>query len=164
MAEYGNIDQALAGMQVGIMARIDSRIAQETIAFGAPVMGYDGVDDKCYAAHPDVCTITFNQAVVSSDIVSIVINGTTFTKTGTGANDTDMVAIKTAINASAAMIALGITAALTGSSTYRIITLTATGIDLVVVASVTPYSADGLTVSQAYSTWANFLGVALFSQ
>lgn len=164
MPEYGNIDQALAGLQYGTNARIDSAIAQENIAFGAPVMGYDGVDGKAYNAHQDMVTVTINQALALNDVLNIVINGTTFSKTGTGTSDTDMVALKNAINADAAMIAAGIVASLTGSSAYRVITLKAMGLDLVVTSTVTAAGSDGLTSTVATSQWSNFLGVALFAQ
>jgi len=166
MPEYGNIDVALAGLQIGVNAtRVDGTfIAQETIGFGSPVMSYGGQDNKCWGAHQDQLVATMNQALASSDVLSLVINGTAFTKTGTGTSDTDMIAYVAAINANTAMIALNITASLTGSSAYRTITLKAIGVDLTVVVSCTPYNTDGLTFTGVYSTWASFLGVALFNQ
>jgi hypothetical protein len=163
MPEYGNIDQALAGMQVGIMARIDSRIAQETIGFGAPVMGYNGVDDKCYAAHQDQSTFTIDKPLATGDSITLTINGTAFTIAYASSSDATMLAAKNAINASAPMIALGIVASLTGSSSYLTITLKAMGLDIVAVAT---YDAGGhsVTVTTPYSNWANFLGVSLFAQ
>lgn len=159
MAEYGNIDQALAGLQYGTNARVDSAIAQEIINFGAPVMGFDGDDGKCYNAHADLVTETLTGTFDASDTWSIVINGTTISVTFATTHTAMVTAMVAAINASAALIALGIVAE---KSTDQIILIKSKGLDLTVTSSTG--GGSSVTTADVTTSWAKFLGVALFAQ
>lgn len=167
MPEYGNIDQALAGLQVGMMARVDSAIAQEDIDFGEPVMGYSEDDGNCYAIHRDCAVVTITAALVAQDTLAITINGIVKSATYASSSDATMLALKNAINADADIAALGVggvIASLTGTSTYRTITLKTKGVDLTVTTEDTKGGQGTFASSVAYSCWAKFLGIALFAQ
>ena len=164
MAEYGNMDQALAGLQIGLSARVDSRIAQEDINFGYPVMAYSGDENKCYKAHQDQSVVTISAPLVAADTLNITINGNAFAQTYATSSDATMTAMRNAINADPAMIALGVVASLTGASGFLTITLRAKGVDFTVTCSVTHGGGGTANATHAETTWASFLGVALFAQ
>jgi hypothetical protein len=159
MGEYDRIDQALAGLQVGMNARVDSRIAQEAIAFGAPVMGYAGVDNKCYAAHDDLVTETLTGTFDASDTWTIIVNDISVSVTFASTHTAMITAMVNALNAKAELIALGVVAT---KVTDQIITLKAKGLDLVVTSSCG--GGSSVTTADVTTQWSVFLGVALFSQ
>ena len=161
--EYQNIDQALAGLQYGTNARIDSAIAQEIISPGAPVMGYTGVDGAAYNLHQDQAVVTISVALITANVFAVTINGTVISVTYATSSDATMTALIAAINANAAMIAAGITATANSVSNILAFTLKAMGIDLTVTGAVT-LGASQPTVTVAAGSWSTFLGVALFAQ
>lgn len=160
MAAYGTPDVAIAGLLYGMKADVDSAIAQEDIAFGSPVFGPVGVENKAYGPHKDKATVTLSADLVTSNVYTLVINGTTVDETFATDHATTMTAMIAAINADVTLAAAGITAA--AGSTNRIIVISApAGIDLVVTGAVTA-GATQATVAIVYGTNLKFLGVAPF--
>lgn len=163
MAAYGTPDVAIAGLLFSGEAHdVESSIAQEAIAFGAPVYGAVGIENKCYASHNDKATVTYTSDTESTSVLTTVINGTSIATTyGGGSHAATMTAHLVAINANATLIAAGIVAAAGGSA--RIFTVTApVGTTLVVTSAITV--AGPATGAVVYTTNAKFLGVAVFVQ
>lgn len=159
---YGSLDKAIAGLKYGLGSGddVETGIAQEDIAFGAPVFGFAGTEDKVYAAHTSKATTTLDADLVASNVLTTTINDIAVATTYGTSHAASMTAHIAAINAKAELIALGITAAASGA---RGIVITTKALDLVVTQAVT------LGASQAGSTTAYlsgmvFLGIALFTQ
>jgi len=164
MGAYGNVSDtpAVAGLIDGIHPRtIESGIAQEVINFGAPVMGFSDVEDSVYNIHADMVTETLDADLVTSNTLTTTINGEAIATVFATDHATTMTAHIAAINANAAMIAAGISAA--PGSTNRIIVIKTKGLDLVVTGAVTG-GASQANVAIVTSTWGIFLGVAVFRQ
>jgi len=164
MGAYGNMSDTpgIAGLVVGMNPRVvESGKAQEIIAFGAPVMGFQNVEDKVYNIHDDLVTETLDADLVASNVLTTTINGIAIATTYATSHAATMTAHIAAINASAPLIALGISAE--AGSTNRIILIKTKGLDLVVTGAVTA-GASQANVAIVTSTWGKFLGVAMFTQ
>lgn len=161
MSAYGNMDAAIAGLQYGLDPRIESGYAQETIAYGKPVFGYQNVEGKVWGAHRDKATLTMAGDLVTSNVITTTINGTAIATTFGTDNATTITAHIAAINANATMIAAGITAE--AGSTVRIIIIKVKGADLTVSCLVT-LGGGQTTGTVVYGNWGKFLGVAAFAQ
>ena len=159
MAAYGTPDVAIAGLLYGMKADVDSAIAQEDIAFGSPVFGPVGVENKAYGPHKDKATVTYTGDTQSTSVLTTIINGISVANTYATDHATTMTAHIAAINAKAELAALGITA--TAGSTARIFVVSApAGVDLVVTSAITV--AGAATGAIVYGTNLKFLGVAPF--
>ncbi len=95
MSQYGNIDQAIAGLKADNNAneRIESRACQESngIQFGQTVWGYLGDSEKGYGFYVDTSKIVLDSDFASGDIVKFTVNGTdTANVTFTTDHDTTM--------------------------------------------------------------------------
>ena len=158
MAAYGTPDVAIAGLPYGMKADVDSAIAQEDIAFGSPIFGPVGVENKAYGPHKDKATVTYTSDTQSTSVLTTVINGISVANTFGTDHATTMTAHIAAINAKAELVALGITAV---ASTARIFFVNApAGLDLVVTSAITV--AGAATGAITYGTNLKFLGVAPF--
>jgi len=159
MAAYGTMDSAIAGLLFGFKNDVESAIAQEDIAFGAPVFGAVGDFNKVYGAHRDVATVTYTSDTEATSVLTTVINGVSVANTyGGGSHAATMTAHIAAINANVTLDALGIKAT---AVTARIFTVTApAGVDLVVTSAITV--AGAATAAILYSTALKFLGVSVF--
>ncbi len=162
MSAYGTIDAAIAGLQLGMnTARIESGIAQEAIAFGEPVVGYQNVEGKVWGPHRDQATSTLAGDLVADNVITTTINGTAVASTYADSHAATMTAHIAAINANTTLLALGVVAA--AGSGNRIIVIKVKGVDLTVTQAVT-LGQSQTTATIVYGSWAKFLGVALFTQ
>jgi len=162
MSAYGTPDVAIAGLLYGLKNDVESAIAQENIAFGAPVFGPVGVFNKAYGPHKDKATLTLSADLITSNVYTVVINGVTVDETFATDHATTMTALIAAINADTTLAAAGISAA--AGSTNRVIVISApAGVDLTVTGAVTA-GATQATVAIVYGTNLKFLGVAVFVQ
>lgn len=156
MAAYGTPDVAIAGLLYGMKHDVDSAIAQEDIAFGSPVFGFVGSENKAYGPHKDKATVTYVSDTEATSVLTTVINGISVANTYATDHATTMTAHIAAINAKAELVALGITAV---ASTARIFFVNApAGLDLVVTSAITV--AGAATGAITYGTNGKFLGVA----
>lgn len=163
MAAYGTPDVAIAGLLYGMKHDVDSAIAQEDIAFGAPVFGFVGSENKAYNYHTEIATDTLSAELVAGDTVAVVINGFTFDITFATTHAAAMTALIAEINASTDMDALGISAA--AGANNKIVVITGPGtLDLVVTSSVTSTGSGTATAAVVLSSARKFLGVAPFIQ
>lgn len=74
MAAYGDMDRGIPGMKSGSYSRVESKVAQEEIAFGLPVFGYIGEDGKCWGYKNDVGKIVFDADFEASNVITITVN------------------------------------------------------------------------------------------
>lgn len=160
---YSDLDQAFAGMLYGFDHDRESPIAQETIEWGSPVFGYQGFEDKAWAAHQDYASGVFSGALIASNstAVTIIADGDTITIDPVVYSTSSPVTIGLiidAINANASCIAKGIVASLGG--TALTILLKAKGVNITSFTAVVTAGSSQATFSATYSTWAKFLGVA----
>lgn len=162
MGAYGTPDVAIAGLLYGLKNDVESAIAQENIAFGAPVFGPVGVFNKAYGPHKDKATLTLSADLIADNVYTITINGTSVAGTYASSHAATMTALIAAINADTTLVAAGISAA--AGSTNRIIVISApAGVDLTVTGAVTAGNTQA-TVAIVYGTNLKFLGVAVFVQ
>lgn len=162
MAEYGTPDVAIAGLLYGMKHDIDSAIAQEDIAFGSPVFGFVGSENKVYGPHKDKATTLLDADLVASNVITTTINGEEVATTYGTSHAASMTAHIAAINADAELVALGISA-VAGSTNRGIVISAPAGVNLTVTQAVTLGSTQaGATVT--YGTNGKFLGVAPFIQ
>jgi hypothetical protein len=159
---YGNLDKAIAGLKYGLGAGddIETGIAQEAIAFGAPVFGYAGTEDKVYASHSGKIVALLSADLVTSNVLTSTINGIAVATTFATDHATSMTAHIAAINAKAELIALGIVAASAGA---RSISVIGKALDVTFTQVVT-LGASQATASYTASTGMVFLGIAMFTQ
>lgn len=75
MGAYDEMDRGIAGLKMGVDSRVESRAAQEDIAFGLPVFSYIGDDDKCWSFKNDVGKLVFDGDFVTSNVITITVNG-----------------------------------------------------------------------------------------
>jgi hypothetical protein len=162
MAEYGTMDIALAGLLYGYNHDVESAIAQEDIAFGAPVFGFVGSENKCYGPHKDKITTLLSADLVASNVITSVINGISVANTFATDHATTMAAHIAAINAKAELITLGISAVVGGTNRGIVISGPA-GLDLTMTQVVT-LGASQATATITYGTNGKFLGAACFIQ
>ena len=162
MGAYGNPDAAIAGMIVGVPNDVESAIAKEDIAYGSPVYGPVGVENAAYGPHKDKATTLLSADLVTSNVITTVINSISVASTFATDHATTMTAHIAAINAKAELIALGITAV--AGATNRGIAISApAGLDLVVTQAVT-LGGSQATATITYGTNLKFLGAAAFVQ
>lgn len=103
MPEYGNMNQAFAGLRYGIMdGDVETRIAQEEVGFGLPVFGYEGEIETGYKYYADVAKVVFDADFVASNSIIITVNGTPSTAT---VFDTDQETTLAALVANVAALA-----------------------------------------------------------
>ena len=160
MGAYGNPDAAIAGMIVGVPNVVESAIAKEDIAYGSPVFGAVGVENKAYGPHKDKATVTYVADAVSTSVITTVRNGISVANTWATDHAALMTAHIAAINAKAELIALGITAT---ASTSRIFVVQApAGLDITVTSAITVAGAATATITAG--TACKFLGAAAFIQ
>ena len=162
MAAYGSPDVAIAGLLYGEKNDVESAIAQEAIAFGAPAFGKVGDFNKAYALHKDKVTETLSADLVTSNVLTTTINGTAIASTFATDHATTMTAHIALINANVTLAAAGITAA-AGSSNRIIVISGPAGADLAVTGAVTAGGSQA-TVTIVYGTNLVFLGVSVFVQ
>ena len=162
MSEYGSMDVAIAGLLYGVKNDVESAIAQEGIAFGAPVFGKVGEFNKAYAAHKDKGTVTLDADLVASNVITTTINGTAVATTYATSHAATMTAHIAAINANTTLAAAGISAA-AGSSTRIVVVSGPVNADLTVTSAVT-LGATQAGVTVVYGTNCKFLGIAVFIQ
>jgi len=179
MGAYGNTDAAFPGLEYGldVHSEIDTGIAQEQIAFGAPVFRFLGAPDQVWGPHIDESTVTLSTGLATSNVFAGTItvtypDGTTKVSAAlsvsyaTSAKAT-MDAMVAAINADTNMIAAGVSASDNSGGTVLtiIVTPVAGSIvlgDLTVNLGVTGGTPP--TVTTAYLTQMEFAGVAQFEQ
>jgi hypothetical protein len=161
MGAYGNLDPAIAGLLFGLGHDVETGIAGEAIAFGSPVFGHAGVENIVWGAHQDQAEMSLDADLVESNIITTTVNGVAVATTFATSHAATMTAHIAALNAKAELVALGISFA-AGSSTRKIVAKSK-GLDITMASVVTAGSPQA-GATTAYSTWAKFLGVAMFSQ
>jgi hypothetical protein len=161
MAEYGVMDAAIAGLLYGYGHEVESAIAQEDIAFGAPVFGFVGLDNMCYGAHKDRATTLLDGDLVAANVLTSTINGVAIQTVFATSHATTLTAHIVAINSSAALQALGITAVASGARGVVIAGVPGTSL---IVTQVVTLGASQALATIAYSSAGTFLGVAVFIQ
>jgi hypothetical protein len=163
MSAYGNQDQALSGLMLGLDPRIETGAAQEDIGFGEPVMSFVGDEEEVYALHADHVLITLDADLVASNVITTVVNGTSVATTYATSHAATMTAHIAAINANGTIAALGDDFLAAPGDTNRKIDLKVKGVDLTVTCAVT-LGASQAGVTVATDTWGMFKGVAIFKQ
>lgn len=161
MGAYGNLDPAIAGLVNGLDHDVETGIAGEEIPFGEPVFGHPGVAEVVYGAHQDEATMTLDADLIADNVITTTVNSIVVATTYAAAHATTMTAHIAALNAKAELIALGISFA--AGSTNRKIVAHSKGLD-VTMASVVTLGNSQAGATTAYTTWAKFLGIAMFSQ
>lgn len=157
MAQYGTPDVAIAGLLVGFKHDFDSAIAQEEINFGAPVFGMVGSENKAYAYHNEVATITLSTDLITANVISIAYGSITVSETFATSHADTMAALVAAIKAD--LVDYVSDASYTGD----VLTITfKPQYDATVTATVT-LGATQPTVTNAVSTARVFLGVAPYT-
>jgi len=163
MAAYGTPDVAIAGLLIGADNDVESAIAQEDIAFGAPVYGPVGVFNKAYNAHKDKVTVTLSADLVTSNVITTVINGTSVATTFATDHATTMTTHIAAIVANSTLATAGISAA-AGATNRAIIISGPAGVDIATVTCVVTLGASQATSTIVFGTNLLCLGVAVFIQ
>lgn len=166
MGAYGSPDIAVAGLLEGFPNLVDSAIAQEDIAYGAPVFGVVGQENKAYNFHYDKATVTLSAALVASDTVSITIHGKTFDKVYATSHKATVEALVADINEDADLAKLGIVATITDTTTQLVFVVQApySGDAGVSAVSVSSAGAGTATIASVVSSAGKFLGIAVFVQ
>ena len=162
MGAYGAPDAAIAGLIVGIPNVVESAIAKEDIAYGSPVFGAVGVENKAYGPHTDAVEVTLSGVLVTSNVITTTIAGTAVATTFATDHATTMTAHIAAINANATLVAAGYSAA-AGGSNLKVVVTGPIGTS-VVITSIVTLGAGQVTAAYVYSTNAKYLGVAAFVQ
>lgn len=162
MGAYGTPDVAIAGLLDGFPNFVDSAIAQEDIAYGAPVFGFVGAENKAYAVHKDKITTLLDADLVTSNVITSVIQSISVATTFASTHAATMTAHIAAINAKAELVALGISA-VAGATNRGIVISGPAGLDLTMTQVVT-LGATQATATITYGTNGRFLGVAVFVQ
>lgn len=157
---YGEMDQALTGQLYGLVEDtvIETGIAKEDINFGSPVFGHEGEENDVYGAHLDQSELTLDADLVTSNVITLTIQGETVAHTFATDHATSMTALIAKINADAELAALGITAS--AGSTNRKIIIRGKGLDISASGAVT-LGASQAGITAATSTFAKFVGIAM---
>lgn len=157
MAQYGTPDVAIAGLLVGLKHDFDSAIAQEIIGFGAPVFGMVGAENKAYAYHNEVATVTLSTDLITANVISVVYGGITVSETFDTSHAVTMAALVAAIKTDLA--------AYVSNASYTGDVLTITFLpqyDATVTVTVTA-GATQPTITNVVSTARVFLGVTPYT-
>jgi hypothetical protein len=158
MAQYGTPDVAVAGLLDSYPHVCESAIPQEDIAFGAPVFGMPGVENKAYNYHNEVATITLSTDLITANVISVVYGGITVTRTYATSHAATMTAFVADLKADLA--------AYISNASYTGDVLTITFLpkyEAAVTCTVTS-GATQPTVTTVVSSTRVFLGVAPFVQ
>lgn len=160
MSAYGDMDQAIGGLKIGIDSRVESMAAQENIIFGMPVFGYEGDGGKCWQFKNDVGKIAFDGDFVASNVITITVNGVAAADV-TFATDHDTTA---GLVLAAIQALTGVEAALdTADTNNRTFLIRVKGQTAVVAEAITG-GAGQVTGTITYGSGQVFLGVAMFTQ
>lgn len=165
MGAYDNLDQAIAGLKLGIdMDRVETWKAAETIAFGAPVFVYEGDDVGAYNVKQDTATITLDADLVTGNTITttVTVDGVAQAAVATPFNtDHDTTMDDHVTNLEAGITGLDVT--LTDATNNRQFTLFLKGSDLTAITSPVTGGASQAGVTMAYTTAQVFAGVALYT-
>ena len=155
MSQYGNMDLGFPGMVTdGTAVEVDTRLAVEEIAFGAPVFVAKGLDDLGYAVSPAaadavarIVDVTPTIGTAASGTVTLSIGAKTFTATTTSGST-----VATVIDSLVAAVNADATAGFTAVDGTTKLTLTAAvaGVNTTTIA-VTP-GTSGFTFVVAQTT------------
>jgi hypothetical protein len=160
MGAYDDMDRGISGLKSGIDSRVESKVAQEEIAFGLPVFGYIGEDGKCWGYKNDVGKIAFDGDFVTGNVITITVNGEAADDvTFTDDHDATMALVLAAVQA-----LTGVDAILDATDTdNRTILIRVKGETAVVAEAITG-GAGQVTGTITYGSGQIFLGVAMFDQ
>lgn len=158
--DQGNIGRLPLGSFMGMEYDADgSYIAGEALAYGDPVFARPGAVDKVYLPHLNKAVTTFNADFVSLNSIATLINGGAVAAVVFATDHaTTLAALAAAITADADMIALGISASVTGARELTIVSNQS--IDLDVNFTVT-LGASQATDTSVYSCNDRFLGIVM---
>jgi len=155
MTAYGNIEGALAGAKVYTDADVISRVAGNTIQFGAPVVAYEDDSTKAYNFQSDKTVATFDRDFEAGNTISTTVNGLSAATVPFSSSHADTkAALVSAIDALA-----GITAA---NSAGRAITVISKGAPVVLTTTVIG-GTNQAVATQVTSCSATPIGVAVRS-
>lgn len=161
MSAYNDMDQALAGLINGFENSIETGISGESIAFGSPVFGHEGVEDTVYGPHLDQSTLTLDADLITANVYTVTVNDVVVAETFATSHAVTMAALIVSLNAAAGIVALGISAVEGGSD--KAIVFTGPGLDITATGVVTLGSTQA-GATAAVTTYATFMGVAVFKQ
>lgn len=167
MGAYGRMDEAIAGLKVGVESqRVGTFACAETAGIlpGTPVFGYSGDSKNAYKIRLDTSTNTLDADLVTSNVITMTptIEGvaqTPIAVTFDTDHDTTMDAIKAAIEAAIS----GAVVTLTDATNNRVFVVFVKGKN-VSFSCVVTLGASQATVTSASTTVQIFLGVAMFTQ
>jgi hypothetical protein len=160
---YGNIAHALPGLKFGISSDMESFAAGENIYPGDPLFGMIGDDKVCYGAHLSAISLTASADLVTSNIISVTVNGVTLSSiTFEDSSAQTIKKIVNAIDQSQEIRALGIDAFYKAESP-RAIFLQGPGVAVTASATVTGGASQATFSSAPYGQF-KFIGVAALEQ
>jgi len=154
---YGNPQRAIAGQTHGLTGRTRTYTAGEKIFPGDPLFGMVGDNVRCYRPHVNAVTLSASEALVTGNVVTVTVNGITFSVqfTTSSANTISLIVQQIGINS--ALSDLGITAfVVQGVDAFTVV---GPGIDITASAVVTG-GEDQATFSAAADTNLKFIGIA----
>ena len=162
MGAYGSPDVAVAGLLEGFPNLVDSAIAQEDIAYGSPVFGFEGKENVAWGAHKEQTLLTLSADLIAANKYTVTVGGIAIAETFATDHATTMTALIAAINASVPIKAMNVIAVAVGT---RGIAITAgAGGTTVLVSGVVASGLSQPDVAVEVGTAGKFLGVAVFVQ
>ena len=81
MTQYGDFDQAIAGLKYGEDSDVESFVSKEIngIDFGLPLFGYEGNDNDVFAYHQNISAMTFDGDFTAGDVITLTVDGVELT-------------------------------------------------------------------------------------
>lgn len=155
MTAYGNMTRGIPGLKQGLGGFVESKAAQATINFGAPVMGYRGDAKKAYPFAQDTANVVLSAAIPSDGSVTVNIGGVDYTKAYATSSANTLALLVVDIEAA------GYEAVVLGGSDVGVAVRSVGAAIGTVTASATGTSAPTATVT--YGSSQVFLGFALYT-
>lgn len=81
MSQYGDFDQAIAGLKYGEDSDVKSFVSKQIagIAFGLPLFGYEGNDNDVFAFRQNISAMTFDGDFTAGDVITLTVDGVALT-------------------------------------------------------------------------------------
>lgn len=162
MAQYGDMDQKIAGLKYGIAeSRDESWVVAdaEGIPFGYPVFGYRGDPNNAYRFHNDQDTVVFDDDFVTGNNIDGSVNGDAITQVPFDTDqDTTIANLVAAIQALDADYIVELTDTGGNNRTIRIVTPGETAVSAFTVTGGASQAVAAIT--SAFSAELEYLGAA----
>lgn len=71
--QYGNIENAVAGLKYGLYSTVRSRIAAENIPLGYPCFSLKGDTETCGLLNNDKAVVTFGGIIVPDNVITMTV-------------------------------------------------------------------------------------------